>query len=709
MAAPRRVSITSLPDSAALAEADLLPVYQGGGDTASKLTVAQLGDYFATRTTGAATVALLHATGNSALDGPALQLLLTIGGPAYLSGEFVIDTALAGTRAVQWSALGVNTSIDQTALASGVPAITVAGSQGGSVSVSTDAGIDDLQIEVADASQIEAGQQIRIASSAVWDPARTDSTIGMLNYCVGKTGSVLDLLLPLEFDFLVSDAAYVRPITALDGVAFDGLVLVGEEGGKYQSGLDLKYCRKPRISGGAQHFISGTQYRLFDCFGGLIEEHASDVREPTNTGYANSVVGPSRDIVIRGHVSRGARHAMTTNNSASSPGITKNVTYEDFAVYGTVTSLLGAGGDAVDRHAGSDGWTVRRGVIHKPSGQGINDEGVNSTVEDVKIFGAGGNGIGLYNLTERDSRYRVARCEVDGAVTALRVLEAPTVTGGTPGGKLRRLEIDGFGARNYTQTGLYVVSEHATKSAVVSYRGLDLDHGASSNTNGAILLQSVKTVVHAPSVVRDMVSSGAGHKFTDCDNFQGFDLGLVAYEAGVASTGTGAYFDTLSASEPQGSFKITVEADDTGGGNTSKGFNNDPAVSPPVFREVYGNPASSGVNYSGGAPVVESQTIASGVITLESKAAIVYVRVATEGAASTDDLVTITPASGAPIWQTIIVQASSSSADVVLKHATGNLRLNGAADFTLDTSLDGAMFKWNGTQWCSVAPPANNG
>ena len=97
-------------------------------------------------------------------------------------------------------------------------------------------------------------------------------------------------------------------------------------------------------------------------------------------------------------------------------------------------------------------------------------------------------------------------------------------------------------------------------------------------------------------------------------------------------------------------------------------FGRNPAFKDVEVDRLYFNATSSG-------PEV---TIASNAITISSS----YVRVDTEGDASTDDLDTI---NGGKIGQLLILRARNSSRTVVVKDA-GNLDIEG--DFTMNHSRD---------------------
>ena len=93
--------------------------------------------------------------------------------------------------------------------------------------------------------------------------------------------------------------------------------------------------------------------------------------------------------------------------------------------------------------------------------------------------------------------------------------------------------------------------------------------------------------------------------------------------------------------------------------------------------------------------ISDTLTIASGVIAPTGSFHIVD----TEAAAASDDIDTITP----PFTSGFLVLRTANSArDVVIKHNTGNIRLNGGADKTLDNSSDLIFLFYDTFQWKEV-------
>ncbi len=89
----------------------------------------------------------------------------------------------------------------------------------------------------------------------------------------------------------------------------------------------------------------------------------------------------------------------------------------------------------------------------------------------------------------------------------------------------------------------------------------------------------------------------------------------------------------------------------------------------------------------------ESVTIATGAITITQS----RIKMDTEAAGASDDLDTINGAMNGAI---IFIYTTDDARDVVVKHDTGNIKLNGGADITLDTTDKVLMLvSKDGTNW----------
>lgn len=102
---------------------------------------------------------------------------------------------------------------------------------------------------------------------------------------------------------------------------------------------------------------------------------------------------------------------------------------------------------------------------------------------------------------------------------------------------------------------------------------------------------------------------------------------------------------------------------------------------------------------------ISDATIASGAITATTS----RVRLDTEGAAATDDLDTI---NGGEDGALIILSTNNSARDVVVRHlggGTGNIRLDGAADYTIPNTSSRLTLMYNSAQaiWAEIARSTN--
>ena len=94
-------------------------------------------------------------------------------------------------------------------------------------------------------------------------------------------------------------------------------------------------------------------------------------------------------------------------------------------------------------------------------------------------------------------------------------------------------------------------------------------------------------------------------------------------------------------------------------------------------------------------------TISSGAISASHG----YHTVDTEASASTDDLDTI---NGGYFGQRLILKAANGARTIVLKDGTGNIKLSGSVDFSLDNADDIVELFCDGTNWLQMSA-SNNG
>lgn len=541
--------------------------------------------------------------GNGSTDcASAISTILGLGGKVRFrkGGVYKIASAVSVTpsRAPQIE-FEDGAYIDCSSLATGADAITIAGTQGSGNALSSNASKGATAIASATTTGVVAGSVLRVYSNAQFDPVRTASKIGELVFVENVSGTTINLASELQNDYLTADSAAYRLITPLNGLVVENPCILGVEGGKYLTGIALRMCVKPRVSGGWIKKCSEIGLQLQDCLGGSVEDLFTEIFASTDNGYGLSIAGPCRDIRITGHTAHGNRHAITTNNSAvaGAEGIPRNIYYEDFAIDNTNTALDAVGGAAVDTHAAGDGFTVRNGVINNASGISINIEQPNVLIENVKIAGGGSHAISLFNFTSFDGNYTLRNIEVQGCTDAVRCFEASS----SATGRVKSLLIDGLKVKDFIGQVLEFSSANATVDTVVETRSVDAD--ATSATSGASFpifqLTSAKEWRVSACRIKNLTAAGTGVQWNDVGAVIG-DLPTVEFKTGTNSSGIAYQSTYASATTVGGTITGRVVATGT---NTAKAFDLDAETRGLEIRKIESN-ANTLVNIAAGATYI---------------------------------------------------------------------------------------------------------
>lgn len=119
------------------------------------------------------------------------------------------------------------------------------------------------------------------------------------------------------------------------------------------------------------------------------------------------------------------------------------------------------------------------------------------------------------------------------------------------------------------------------------------------------------------------------------------------------------------------------------------------------FDLITDNAGGTNIFEMGERPIYEKLVIATGAITTSSHKEGVII-VDTEAAAAADDLDTLSGAAVEGAVRTLCSLANTK--DTTVKHNTGNIMLNGAADFTLSNTADTLTLRYNAriSKWCET-------
>ena len=140
--------------------------------------------------------------------------------------------------------------------------------------------------------------------------------------------------------------------------------------------------------------------------------------------------------------------------------------------------------------------------------------------------------------------------------------------------------------------------------------------------------------------------------------------------------------------------KVRLEGTGAGGADLSLKEDSGYIV---VYDETAMAVTPTGLRAGGSLGTSTELTISAGSVTATRR----YHTIDTEAGAGTDDLVTINYTGFA--GDILLIAAANSARTVVVKHGTGNIRLNAGADFNLDNTLDTLILFYDGINWVEIA------
>ena len=259
-----------------------------------------------------------------------------------------------------------------------------------------------------------------------------------------------------------------------------------------------------------------------------------------------------------------------------------------------------------------------------------------------------------------------------------------------------------YSAPTVAGTG-YSVAYNIPTTTDGSGSGLTVD--VVSVSSGVVLLFKVRYMGRGYAS-GDIITIGAGNSdatytLTDDDvGSFGFVASNISYSQVISNAYryneiVGAYFRTVT----QTQIKHNNARGGDGGSSTQQvGFKSDSDCGNLDVAENYSRAHTVSDFDWDGTSITDSYTIASGVITIDSDNNIVYAKLDTEGAAATDDLDTI---NGGFRGQILVLSSTDSGRDIVLKDATGNMRLTG--DLTIGDVNDIATLIRAETVWREIS------
>jgi hypothetical protein len=393
----------------------------------------------------------------------AWQTAVTAGGTIrFTTGTYTLSgtgfTVPANTHII----LDAGAVIDMSACSASASAFSITGTEATTYNLTANTAKNDTSCTISAAnliaSGIVAGDWIRIASTTVFDASRTSSQIGELIKVLSvNTGTgVITFETPLCDAYTTAATGQVSKVTLVSGVRFSGQGKIKSNNTVTNLHAAIKFllCDSPRVDGLYFEQMDDRAVMFFDCVYPKLFESRFDNFNSVGTGYGLSVSGASRDGVFVGMTGSKVRHLFTTNNSNTiGRGIPRRHIFSDWVAVDSAATSGGSGGDAIDTHAAAEDIHIWNGIVFAATGQGVNLECPTGSLVNVKIYGAGGNGVHLHNESDRAGSWKIQDVFVYNATGYGVYLDNP---GAGSTAAYERLQASNITVTDGTDTGFFV-------------------------------------------------------------------------------------------------------------------------------------------------------------------------------------------------------------------------------------------------------------
>jgi hypothetical protein len=307
--------------------------------------------------------------------------------------------------------------LDLSDVGAGSRLLSVAGSLAAPVNLTgaAAAGATSLSVAAGAEAGFAAGDIVKVTSSDVFDPGRTNSTHGELAVLSSTASGILNLRSPLMGAY--STTPQVRKVTTSKLKLRGTGRIVGGGSGSGHYGIEAKFLQGLRVDGVEFRDCEIKALELWDCIDFEIENIDVQGSNDAGTGYGVSFVNACAFGRLRGSHFRDCRHATSTNNSSlNAGGVPRHVTVE-----GCVSR--DSTGAAFDAHAAAEHMTWNDCEVYDSAAQAFNVECNKARVVDCEGYRIASEGIRLLAAAAGATSYLVQRCKIeDAALEGFRML-----------------------------------------------------------------------------------------------------------------------------------------------------------------------------------------------------------------------------------------------------------------------------------------------
>jgi polygalacturonase len=340
-------------------------------------------------------------TDDSQIIKDAINFLITNGGGTlfFPFGTYKCNSALGNFSGSNIVIELNGSTLDFTSLdiSTSVALLQFSGSYSTGVSLSADA-TKGSKIVQANTTGLVAGDMVRIYSNKVWDPTRTSTKIGEIGFIRSVDSTTqLTLTIPLADSYSLADSAKIEKLTPVKNINIQNGTILGPSGNDQLQGIIIQLGINCLVRNVKSYDIDMRHITFVDCVKSNIESCFIYESYHTNQAYGISFQDASQDCICSNSHFTDVRHSMTTNNAVStSYGITRRIKFTNNTVSSSTPNIGdGAGGDAIDTHAGAEDIFIVNNTVNGSSGHGINAECRSGVILNNKINNVSNHGINI--------------------------------------------------------------------------------------------------------------------------------------------------------------------------------------------------------------------------------------------------------------------------------------------------------------------------
>lgn len=534
MAQQRPEKISEFDRASPLSRDALIPVVQGGATLST--TVADLA-------TAVTYVPTTEPDQRVALQAALDRAIATTGVLEVGAGTVTLTSGgvtISGSVEIR---LSPGTVIDFSACAASTVCIAGTGTEGSTYALTANAskGATSVSLSAPDAANFAFGDLARVASSALFDSADTDSEIGEIVRVVDVSGTTVTLESPLAGGaYNTADTAVISKITPLRNVRIAGGKILG--GGtpttagsdKDHVGIQLFLAERCNVENVAFERVDLVGLWFRDSI--LCQATRCYFRDAINDQQAYGVAfdNACQDCSANECIGERVRHLGTTINSTATKGVSRRIAFKGCKVFSTATARGGTGGDAFDTHTAAEDITFDNCTVYSSTGSGFNVECPSVSIRGCEAYRCQEYGVHHKNESDQEGESLIIGCKV-----GQNTLEAYRVEVGIRGttARYKGITLQGNVSEDSTSMAFYVLNSPGSttqRNVVVSGNSAI---GCQSATS-TFYLENIENGVFADNVVGDPTNVGAFLcRFRDCANIQ-----VTGNSVTGATSATGAAF-----------------------------------------------------------------------------------------------------------------------------------------------------------------------